>query len=122
MRSCRKNVSLAGSLLLTVVQCDAEQPASSTSHRSESTSGASTSYKHLLERHSGEHRVWGAIVSFGHLTASPSDATGDGGTVRLRPASEYFVDVLMNTAEGGVPAFGNIMGCASLHQTLLDAS
>lgn len=88
----------------------AEQAASTPELRSDGTATASTSYEQLLDRHRGGQRVWGAIVSFGHLTAAPSDATGDGGEIRLRPASEYFVDILVNTQEGGVPAVGNIMG------------
>ncbi len=90
----------------------AEESTGSARQRADATASASTSYEHLLERHQGGHRVWGAIVSFGHLTAAPLESTGDGGTVRLRPASEYFVDVLVNTAGDGVPAVGNIMGCA----------
>ena len=88
----------------------AEEAARTTGSRSDGTAAASTRYEHLLDRHRGGQRVWGAIVSFGHLTATPVDATGDGGQIRLRPASEYFVDILVNTREGGIPAVGNIMG------------
>ncbi|KAK9827440.1 hypothetical protein WJX74_002542 [Apatococcus lobatus] len=98
----------------------AEQAASATELRTDATTTASTSYEHLLDRHRGGQRVWGALVSFGHLTAAPSDATGDGGEIRLRPASEYFVDILVNTQGGGIPAVGNIMGrprlCAASEQ------
>ncbi len=95
---------------------DVEQtPAGSSGQRADATAAASTSYEHLLERHKGGQRVWGPIVGFGHLTPTAKDAGTDGADVPLRQSSEYFVDVLMNTLDGGVPTIGNIMGYALLH-------